>query len=445
VLVLIRILVFLMYVDEGNKSLTVYAEKMFAPFTWVNDYLFEPIAKIRPFDLIFLIILFAAGAKPTKVKPMRSMLLLGVGTTLIWFVLGVFLRGGDMKGGTWQIYMMLIAPMFAFAIAKTHTKPIHFRQLGMVIVAAGIYRAIMCLIFYLSYVRGTTNYLQVLTNHHDTVLWVSGIACLVVNFLERRSKSAKTAAMLIIPLLMAAIHFNNRRLAWMSVATSMVLMVLALPQSQAKKRLKRVGMMLLPLVGLYVVVGWGRQEKIFKPLASFSSVSSTPDASTLARNAENLGLVATLGYSPRTGAGWGHKYVEVSNKYSIAGLMELWQFVPHNSILGLLAFTGVLGFVGYWLTFPTTFFLHARTVRLATDPLHRSIGLASLMITITCVNQMFGDMGIFSPVTMYTVGMSWAVALRIPFEAGAWPPQAATAQVPVPGPAGQAPNSASGG
>ena len=420
-LILIRILVFLMYVDEGGKSLTVYADsKMFTPFEWVNGWFFEPIAKVRPFDLIFFLILLSAGAR-VRVKPMKNMLLLAVATTLTWFVLGVILRGGDMKGGSWQVYMMVIAPMFAFAIAATHTKAIHYRQLAVVIIAAGVYRAIMCLIFYFGYVRGGNVYFQVLTNHYDTVLWVSCIALLTVNFLERRNTAAKAAAFVIIPLLLPAIHFNNRRLAWLSLATSMVALFLAMPASAAKRRLKRWGVLLLPVVGLYVAVGWGRTEKIFKPLASFTSVSSTPDASALARNVENLGLIATASYSPRSGTGWGHKYVEISNKYSIADLMELWQYVPHNSILGLFAFTGVIGMIGYWLVFPTTFFFHARTARLARDPLHRSIGLAGVMVSLTCVNQMFGDMGIFSPVTMYTMGISWAAALRIPAEAGVWP------------------------
>src|SRR6185436_1155175 len=157
-----------MYVDEGGKSLTVYADsKIFTPFEWVNGWFFEPIAKVRPFDLIFFLILLSAGSR-VRLNPMKNMLLLAVATTLTWFVLGVILRGGDMKGGSWQVYMMVIAPMFAFAIAATHTKAIHYRQLAVVIIAAGVYRAIMCLIFYFGYVRGGNVYFQVLTNHYDT-------------------------------------------------------------------------------------------------------------------------------------------------------------------------------------------------------------------------------------------------------------------------------------
>ena len=46
--------------------------------------------------------------------------------------------------------------------------------------------------------------------------------------------------------------------------------------------------------------------------------------------------------------------------------MELWPYVPHNSILGLLAYTGILGFAGYWLAFPTAVFLNARGQSLPT-------------------------------------------------------------------------------
>jgi len=189
----------------------------------------------------------------------------------------------------------------------------------------------------------------------------------------------------------------------------------------------------LPLLAIYAAVGWGRTEKIFKPLQSLSSVSSKPDASTLARNVENLSLIATANYSSGVmGTGWGHKYVELSNKYTIAGAMELWQYVPHNSVLGLLGFTGFLGMLGFWMVFPVAIFVLARTARLAQDPRTRSVGLVGVMATIACLNQMFGDMGIFSWVNMYFLSMIWGAALRVPAESGAWPSGRATAVVQAP-------------
>jgi hypothetical protein len=430
---LVDILVFLMFVNEGVNTLTAYADKLFTPFSWVDYWLFDPLPiKLRPFDLILVVVLLAAGAKGQRTAPMKNTIFLALGTTVFWFILGVVLRGGDGRSASWQVYLMLMGPISAFAVAATHTKPIHFRELGKYVVAAALYRATMCIIYYLSYVRNSADAMPPMMGHHyDTVLWVSAISMLVVNFLEHRTSAAKAGAYLGIPLMLLAIQFNNRRLAWVSLAGSLLSLYFLLPPSAPKRRLKRIAMMVVPVLGVYVLVGWGRPERIFKPLSALSSVSSKPDGSTLARNAENLGLIATASFSPRTGTGWGHKYIEISDKYSIATQMELWPYVPHNSILGLFAYTGFLGVIGYWLMIPTAVFLHARTTRLAKDPLHRSIGLAGVMIIAVCLNQMFGDMGIFSPVTMYMLALSMAAALRIPLEAGAWgPPRSAVAVVP---------------
>jgi O-antigen ligase len=194
-----------------------------------------------------------------------------------------------------------------------------------------------------------------------------------------------------------------------------------LPTGRVKNGVKRGVMIAAPIVAIYAAVGWGRPEKIFAPLQSLASVSTKEDKSTKARNAENLGLIATVKQANAfTGTGWGHGYIELTNKYSIAGAMELWPYIPHNSVLGLLAYTGILGFAGVWLAFPTAVFLNARLAKLGgTVPL-RNVGFVASSAMIVCGNQMYGDMGIFSLRTMYLLATTYAVALRMPMVAGTW-------------------------
>jgi hypothetical protein len=420
-------MMFLLLVNESLLSQTIYTEYMWAPFTWLDTIFFDPLPiKLRPFDLILLVVLIASGLKRPIASPMRTAMYTAMGTTVLWFLIGVT-RGGDSRAGSWQIYLLLAAPMAGFAVAATHTKTAHFRTMAKYIVAAGLYRAMMCLIFYFGYARSMEIVPAHMTTHADTVLWVVSLGIIIAAFLEMNSRSVKLLAYLGGPLILAAIHFNNRRLAWVSFVTSLVALYFLVPPSKMKKRLRKVALACVPLLGVYVVVGWGRPERIFKPLASLSSVSSKPDPSTLARNVENLSLIATASYSPLTGSGWGHKYVELSSKYTIAGAMELWQYVPHNSVLGLFGFTGYLGVLGFWMIFPTAIFLLARTAYAAQDTRTRSVGIVGVMATITVLNQMFGDMGIFSWTNMYMLAMVMGAALRVPAESGAWPGRIAAA------------------
>jgi hypothetical protein len=235
-------------------------------------------------------------------------------------------------------------------------------------------------------------------------------------------------------VIMIALFLNGRRIAWVSLAMGLFLMVILLPVGKYKRRAMRAVWALGPVMAIYTVIGWGRPEKIFKPLRSLSTVSTQEDGSTKARNMENLGLIATSKYSGLLmGTGWGRPYVEVSNKYSIASFFKLWGYFPHNSVLGILGYTGILGFYGYWLAFPTAMFLNARMARVGTSTIAKQTGIVGAVQLVVCANQFYGDMGIIYPKAVYMMTFSYALALRLPLLVGAWPGPASAA-----GPAGPA-------
>jgi len=429
---LIATLMFLMFVNESGVG---YIDKLPSLFGWVQGLLFDPLPiKLRLFDVLIIFAgVASARAKAPLVKPLRSAMFLAMGTTVVWFVVGV-LRGGDSRVASWQVYLMLASPVAALSIATAFHKAAHFRLLGKAIVAAALFRAVMCVIYYFSYVRNSLEAVPAtITIHDDTVLWVVAIIIVVVNFLENRTTQAKLAAYLGIPMMLLAIQFNNRRLAWVSLAGALIVLYFMVPASPLKSRLRRIARVITPVIALYVVVGWGRPERIFKPLSSISSVSSQPDPSTLARNVENLSLIFTASFSPKMGTGWGHRYIELSNKYTIADSFELWPFIPHNSILGLFAYTGFLGFIGYWMMLPTAVYFHARSCRTTKQSQARSVSLVGATMMVVCLNQLFGDMGIFSPQVMYMLSICLGAALRVPVEAEAWTAPRRSA-VPAPAP-----------
>lgn len=424
---LLAVLVFFICAEDADA---LYGPIMFAPLGWVRSILSAPLPiKIRPLDLLMGVLLVVASAKkPPKdvpkgtVRPMRSALLLAVFTVVVWFVLGI-VRGGDVRAASWQIYLMLAAVLYAFAVAAIGRTVDTWILVAKAIVAAAMYRAIMCWVFYILYIRTlrVMPFPEYLTSHDDSVLWVIALVMLALNALERVTKNARLMAAICIPIIIMAIQFNTRRLAWVSLAAGLMAVYALLRPGPVKRRVNRYLLIAAPLVVLYVAVGWGRPERFFRPLHAFATVSTQEDASTKARNVENLGLIQTANSTSMfTGTGFGHRYIEVSSKYSIADLFELWPYIPHNSLLGLLAYTGMLGVAGWWLAFPTAMFLNARVARLASDKSERTIGIVAAAQMVICANQLYGDMGIFSPKTMYLLATSYAVALRLPIQTGVW-------------------------
>ena len=417
---LVAVLLFLALVNEGDP-LTKYSGYMFAPFGWVGPTLMAPIAQVRPFEigmLLALIVASSTGAgKGPRVAPMRGALLLAVGTLLLWLVYGLA-TGGNARAAGWQIYLPLSVVLSAFAVAANFHTAEHYAILARTLVFAALYRAAMTWYFYFAY-RATVH-LDWVAAHDDTVTWVISIIVLAVHAMGAQNRRTTLRAVVSIAFLLGAIQWNNRRLAWVSLVMALVTAFFLLPKGRARRRVAGAVRVAIPVILLYAVIGWGRPGAIFSPLRSFATVSTQEDQSTKARNCENLGLIATVDASTSiAGTGWGHKYVELSDKYSIAE-MELWPYIPHNGILGLLAYTGILGFIGYWLQFPTAMFFNARVAQLGNTSELRNVGLVGAVAMAVCSNQMYGDMGLFSPRTMYVISVTYAMALRLPIAAGVW-------------------------
>jgi hypothetical protein len=416
-------LLFLVFVEELGAP---YTTQLASPFVWVHYLLFEPSPIVlRPFDLILLVILAVGLSKHDRkhafVAPMRNGLLLMFATTILWFLYGLA-RGGDFRYASWQTYLILSTVLLAFAVAVTFRTAREFQGLANWLIAAATYRAFMC---WLSYFTWARNHIgesgMFLTSHDDTISWVVSILILIVNTFDRRSAKITIRNVAFMLFFLGAIQFNSRRLAWVSLAMGLVVMYVLIPRGAVKRKINRIALIVAPLVVVYVAVGWGSPNTIFLPLKSLSTVSTQEDASTLARNAENLGLIATANSVKfALGTGWGWPYIALTRKYDISGAFDLWQYIPHNSILGLLAFTGTLGFAGFWLALPTAVFLNARVALLSTDSKARSVAIIGAAQLVVCVNQLYGDMGVFFLKPMYTIAVAYAIALHLPRNGGDW-------------------------
>ena len=423
----LAVLTVLLFVEDQD---TIYAKEWLGPFSWLhNGFFFLKMPHmVRPFDHVLLLCLILAlgksDGKGPRVAPMRSTLLLSASTVFAWLVLGLA-RGGDIRWGCWQVYILMSGILFAFTIAANFRTPQHYAMLAKGLLIAAAYRAVMCWIFYFSYVRPMVIPIpEYITSHDDSVLWVVAVLLLVLRIMRTTRIGERIGAVLFILLLLGAIQFNTPRLERVSLAMGLVVLFLLMPPGRARRQAKRMLLVMVPVMALYVSIGWGRTERIFKPLAALSSVTTTggqEDLSTKSRDVENLGLIHTAQANGwLIGTGWGHQYQPVSMKFDLGQYFELWRYIPHNSILGLFAFMGAAGYCGYWLAYPTAMFLNARMAKMAKSEAARDVGLIAAVQMVVCVNQYFGDMGTFSYKVVYIMSTSFAIALRMPILSGAW-------------------------
>jgi len=238
----------------------------------------------------------------------------------------------------------------------------------------------------------------------------------------RPSPRTIRSAVIICALIIVGIYLNNRRIAYVSLVAALVFAYAALPPSPLKSRINRRFLPLAPLLAIYVAVGWGRTEGIFKPLASITSAnSSETDLSAKSRDNENMGLIVTFGQARWMGTGWGHEYIEVDDSLAPKSFLQ-YKYLPHNSVLGLLAFSGMICFTATWMVFPICSLLAARACRQVRSPTVRLLGMGTLCQVVVCIMQAWGDMGIISYVPTYVMATGFACASHLPaFEAMAMP------------------------
>jgi hypothetical protein len=253
-------------------------------------------------------------------------------------------------------------------------------------------------------------------------LFAAAFLLVLVVYFEKPGRKNLLLALGTLPILTLGMIANNRRLAWVELGIGLLVLYVITPFTRLKKRISQAVVVSIPLLLVYVAAGWSSSSKVFAPVHTIRSVvDAKADASTFWRDLENYNLYVTIRAHPLIGSGLGHGYTEAIQLPSIASAYALYRFAPHNSILGLFAYAGGIGFIGLWLIIPLGMFLAMRSYRFATTARDRSIALTVVGILIAYEVHCYGDMGLGTWVSVFLVAPALALAGKLAVATGAWP------------------------
>ncbi len=415
-------LVFLVLTFEDELS---FEKKWETPWRLFYVVLSAKLPGIRLWVLDGLVIgmLFAIrgqkGTRTGRVKQLDTLCWLSMASVVFWAAYGYF-RGGDAVQMRLQIHEHAIVMVTAVLFAGVYRRVEDFMVLGKIIVAAALFRWAMALLFIRFVLRAKGLVADYVLDHGDTVLLVTAFIIIVADAVHTRKKVKIWRVLAMLAALLWTIQVNNRRLAWVSLLLSLPIVYYLASLGSARKRLHRVIWALIPVITIYVAVGWGRTERIFKPLLSFQQVGGeTKDLSAESRTLENLGLAKTVNSAPLMGTGFGHEYLEVSDVLAPKDVFPMYKYDPHNSLVGLAAFMGAIGFFCVWLIFPMTSYYAIRAYRFATTAPERTIAVCAVAEVMIHANQMFGDIGIGATQAQVLVPIAIAAASRLAVLTGA--------------------------
>ena len=267
------------------------------------------------------------------------------------------------------------------------------------------------------------------TTHADSMLFSDAFLLVLVMFFEQPVRKNLWLALATLPVLTWGMIANNRRLAWVELGVGLLVIYFITPMTRLKRRLAQGVAVSIPLILVYIAVGWNSGSAVFAPVRTIRSVvDSKSDTSTLWRDLENYNLYFTLRSNPVLGTGFGHEYTEVIHLPDISSGYSLYRYAPHNSILGLFAYAGFIGFTGIWLIIPVGMFFAIRCYRFATLPRDRVSALAAVGILVAYVVHCYGDMGLGTFTSVFTVSAVLALIAKQAVATGAWPLRSPTAE-----------------
>jgi O-antigen ligase len=361
--------------------------------------------------------------RPSGARPMRIFAIVSLAGVAWMWTWGMARGEADVASSLWQVQRVVYLPLvyFLFEIALRGRST--WEALAEVIIAAACLKAILAL-----YIRATVapspgaTVLDYATTHADSMLF-AGAFCLVVALgLDGLDRRRALLGALVLPLLLAGMIANHRRLVWVEVAAGLATVYWLSPPTRLKRTLTRAAVLASPIVVLYAGAGWSSTSGLFAPVQVIRSVvDSKADASTEWRDWENYDLFFTLRQSPIFGTGYGHGYVEAVKLPEISQAYALYRFIPHNSILGLWAYGGLVGFTALWSMLVVGLFLAARAARKATASTDRAAAISACAAIVIYLVHCYGDMGLGTWTSVFLVAPAFAVASHVALATGAWP------------------------
>ncbi|MDB4989426.1 MAG: hypothetical protein JWN04_4604 [Myxococcaceae bacterium] len=393
-----------------------------------------PVSTMEIFFLVlFLLILHRKSTKskidgeviPTP-KPLIKLAQVSLAATGFTWGLGLA-SGGDFAMSLWQVNAVIYLPIiFLLMQASLRGPKDHWAIAKLYLIAAAYKCALAFFVVNTIELPGEHPWERrpaYGTAHADSMLFSLGFLIVIAPLLEGVDRRWRKLAVLMLPILALGTIANNRRLAWLQVGVVLFVVFLVSRESNLKRNIRRVALASVPLAIGYVMAGWeSKYGGFFKPVRIIRSVVDTEadgTGSSQWREFENFNIIATFHQSPLFGSGYGHPYKELIPMPAVAYSLE--PYIPHNSLLGLWAYAGALGFAGLTLLWVVGIYFAMRAYHASSEPSDRATAIVCFGALPIYLAQCWGDLGLSAWNGIFMMGTAFAVAGKLAVARGQWP------------------------
>jgi hypothetical protein len=336
-------------------------------------------------------------------------------------------RGGAIDPAYWQVRQIVYIPVFAWLISQALDRAEGATLLASIVLAAALIKTVVGVWFAWVVARPQGLTPPVVLSHSETMLFCLSTALVAVRWLEQPDWKSLRRCLWFVPAMLLVIWLNDRRIAYVELFAAAAVLWMLARWNAAKVAVARAALVATPLFALYVAAGWSSNAAAFKPVESIRTIVSPKtnvdvgaDSSTRWRDIENYNLSQTVRSHP-LGIGLGHEYDEVVKAPDISADFALYRYVPHNSVLWMMAAGGPIGFFLLWSFLVVGMYLALRSHRMARTPLERMSAAGAACALLLFLVQAWGDMGTQNWSTTCLVSAALAVSGKLSISTGAWP------------------------
>jgi O-antigen ligase len=380
--------------------------------------------------VLFLILLVRKGTKstldrdviPTPRPLIRLAQLALAGSCFTWF--HGLLFGGDFGKSLWQVSAVIFLPLIFLLFQAGFRGPADHWSLARLCLIAATYKCLLALYVVETIVMPVTSGIYGRpaygTAHADSMLFTFAFVIVLAPLLERVGRRWYRLAAVLLPILVLGTNANNRRLAWVQLGVVVLIVYLVSRESRLKRLIRKTVFVSVPLVAIYASAGWTSQYGgFFKPVRVLRSVvDAESDGSSRWREFENVNIISTFRDNPIFGTGFGHPYKEIIVLPAIDYQLE--RYIPHNSLLGLWAYTGLVGFACLTLLWVAGIYFAMRAYHAATDPQHRAAAIVGFGAVPIYMLQSWGDLGLGTWSGVFMMSAALTVAGKLAVATGQW-------------------------
>ncbi len=368
----------------------------------------------------------SAGRLRTPV-PLVRMAWLSLASMAFEWLLGM-VTGGNFAMSLWQISAVVYVPVVFLLFHVGSRGPSDHRAFAKILLAAATYKAALAV-----YIRHFVDLkpdpdtllptiLPYATSHADSILFADAFLLVVALLLEK--EKIKLVAAVLLPIFAIGMVENNRRLVWVQVALVLLTVFIVSKDNSVKRFLRRYLRIAAPVMAIYVFAGWNSGGGMtYKPVRILRSIVDTKsDGSSFWRELENFNLIVTMRHNLFFGTGYGHPYEEAVPMPEVDYPLE--RYLPHNSIFGLWAFCGLVGYAGLTMIWTGGVYFAMRAYHGGKKGQERAAALVSFGAVLVWLVQCWGDLGLGLWAGVFTVAPALAASGKLAVAAGEWEPKA---------------------